>query len=74
MTVLLMREKVSKLSEALSLSKSILMVVKRSEAEGDQTELTKMLATKSVNLKTQMDHASLAEQAVGLNLKLMKWR
>ena len=52
MSVLLMREKVSKLSEALSLSKSIFMVVKRSEAEGDQTELTKMLATKSVNLKT----------------------
>ena len=33
-----------------------------------------MLQTKTVSLKSQMDHASLAEQAVGLNLKLMKWR
>ena len=28
----------------------------------------------SIELKKQMDPASLAEQAVGLNLKLMKWR
>lgn len=27
-----------------------------------------------IELKKQMDPASLAEQAVGLNLKLMKWR
>jgi ubiquitin-like modifier-activating enzyme ATG7 len=27
-----------------------------------------------IELKRQMDPASLAEQAVGLNLKLMKWR
>ena len=28
----------------------------------------------TIELKRQMDPASLAEQAVGLNLKLMKWR
>lgn len=30
--------------------------------------------TKIVELKTQMDPSNLAEQAVSLNLKLMKWR
>ena len=29
---------------------------------------------KKVELKSYMDPGNLAEQAVGLNLKLMKWR
>jgi CO dehydrogenase nickel-insertion accessory protein CooC1 len=73
MQVLLLREKVSKLSESLSLNKSIFMVVKKTSQESEE-EMTKLLAMKTVSLKSQMDHASLAEQAVGLNLKLMKWR
>ena len=32
------------------------------------------IRTKVVELRNQMDPANLAEQAVGLNLKLMKWR
>ena len=73
MPVLLMKEKVSKLSESITFANSFFMVIKRTSQEGTN-EMTKVLSTRTVNLKSQMDHASLAEQAVGLNLKLMKWR
>jgi len=36
--------------------------------------VSKTPKTKVVELKTQMDPSNLAEQAVSLNLKLMKWR
>jgi hypothetical protein len=49
--VLLLREKVSKLSESLTLAKSIFMVVKRN-SQNDEQEITKTLAVKTVSLKS----------------------
>jgi hypothetical protein len=49
--ILLLREKISKLSESLSLAKSIYMVVKRSTQDSEQ-EMTKVLAAKTINLKS----------------------
>lgn len=48
------------------------MILEHSEEEIKVTH--KIRAVKKIELKALMDPGALAEQAVGLNLKLMKWR
>ena len=69
--VVLIREKLSKLSENVQFKQSIIMTLAHTEAATPQFKDSKPREV-SIELKKQMDPASLAEQAVGLNLKLMK--
>ena len=78
MNVLLIREKVSKLSKQVSLKTSLQLILGNSDPTNDEIamkaiEFAKM-KPKETELKRFMDPGNLAEQAVGLNLKLMKWR
>ena len=74
--LILLREKVSRLSDSLSLANTIMMSILKNDPTRakDAPVKSTMLKVRKISLKAQMDHASLAEQAVGLNLKLMKWR
>ena len=78
LNVLLIREKVSKLSQRLTLDNSLQLILGNSGVGVGDSILKPIdlsqIRTKVVELRNQMDPASLAEQAVGLNLKLMKWR
>jgi ubiquitin-like modifier-activating enzyme ATG7 len=70
--VVLIREKLSRLSPKVTLDNSIMMELEF--ASSNLSQVIKTPKTKIVELKTQMDPSNLAEQAVSLNLKLMKWR
>jgi len=71
--VLLVRDKLSRLSQKITLDASIAMVLDHEACEEVKIH-NRVRATKKVELKAMMDPGALAEQAVGLNLKLMKWR
>jgi hypothetical protein len=71
--VILIREKLSRLSQKVTLDTSILMLLEHSLI--DKPSITsKIQKIRKIELKSLMDPMSLAEQAVSLNLKLMKWR
>ena len=75
--VILIRDKISKLSNEVSLQGSLLIELTcDQEKKPKSIELAplKVSNTKQIELKSFMDPKVLAEQAVGLNLKLMKWR
>jgi molybdopterin/thiamine biosynthesis adenylyltransferase len=73
LNVVLIREKLSKLTETVTLKQSIIMTLLNTGST-DVEYKPHQCREVSIELKKQMDPASLAEQAVGLNLKLMKWR
>jgi len=71
--VLLIRDKISRLSNSVTLDSSIALLLEYAEVESPKIH-NKIRATKKVELRSLMDPGALAEQAVSLNLKLMKWR
>ena len=78
LNVLLIREKISKLSSSVSLKTSLQLILGNGEPTNEEVilkaiDLVKM-KPKVTELRRFMDPGNLAEQAVGLNLKLMKWR
>jgi len=80
LNVLLIRSKVSKLSPSVSLDGALQLILGNREAavmsnSSGRPGLKELrVETKKIELKSYMDPGNLAEQAVGLNLKLMKWR
>ena len=84
LNVLLIRVKCSKLSPKVPLDGALQLILGNAEAsrmsdsESGAVPLLPIdvssLQTKVIELKSYMDPGNLAEQAVGLNLKLMKWR
>lgn len=70
--IILIREKLSKISQKMTLDNSILLKIKQSCAEIKFKPCKWQHRT--IELGMHMDPEHLAEQAVGLNLKLMKWR
>ena len=80
LNVLLIRAKCSKLSPKVPLDGALQLILGNNGSQADEglvplkpIDITQ-LQTKVVELRQYMDPGSLAEQAVGLNLKLMKWR
>ena len=80
LNVLLIRAKCSKLSPNVPLDRALQLILGNNGSQADEgpvplkpIDITQ-LQTKVVELRQYMDPGSLAEQAVGLNLKLMKWR
>ena len=80
LNVLLIRAKCSKLSPKVPLDGALQLILGNGGSQADEgpvplkpIDITQ-LQTKVVELRQYMDPGSLAEQAVGLNLKLMKWR
>jgi hypothetical protein len=71
--VILIREKLSRLSQKVTLDTSILMLLEHSHIDKPSIS-SKIQKIRKIELKSLMDPMSLAEQAVSLNLKLMKWR
>jgi hypothetical protein len=71
--VILIREKLSRLSQKVTLDTSILMLLEHSHIDKPSIA-SKIQKIRKIELKSLMDPMSLAEQAVSLNLKLMKWR
>lgn len=71
--MVLIREKLSKLTETVTLKQSIIMTLVNTASETAEFK-PYQFRENSIELKKTMDPAHLAEQAVGLNLKLMKWR
>lgn len=85
LNVLLIRAKCSKLSPKVPLDGALQLILGNADASSMTDDSvsqsahlkaidTSKLLTKEVELKSYMDPGNLAEQAVGLNLKLMKWR
>jgi ubiquitin-like modifier-activating enzyme ATG7 len=78
LNVLLIREKVSKLSKEVNLKTSLQLILGNGEPANDQVTMMAIDIAKTkpkvTELRRFMDPGNLAEQAVGLNLKLMKWR
>jgi len=74
LNVVLIREKLSKLSDNISFKQSIVMTLENTAPTAEIEFKPTTFREVAIELKKQMDPASLAEQAVGLNLKLMKWR
>ena len=78
LNVLLIREKISKLSKQVTLKTSLQLILGNGDPTTEEVTLKPIdfanMKPKETELKRFMDPGNLAEQAVGLNLKLMKWR
>jgi ThiF family len=81
--VLSVRDKISKLTEDLSLKDTFYMEFKFTKASPDAADQSLLrlrefdhntLRSTIITLKDQLDPKVIAEEAVDLNLKLMKWR
>lgn len=72
--VILIREKLSKLSNKMTLNNSILLKVLFAKSEAELVLKPLLWIERSIELAMMLDPAALSEQAVLLNLKLMKWR
>ena len=71
--IILIRDKLSKLSSKVKLENSIYMEFQY-VVQPELAFKPSNVISNSMELKSQMDPISLAHQAVSLNLKLMKWR
>lgn len=77
MKIVLVKDKVSQLSETVSLDNSFYCeVVLKAEAQisSDSGWGLQQGQEMKINLKDQLDTKKLVENAADLNLKLMKWR
>ena len=78
LNVLLVREKISKLSKQVTLKTSLQLILGNGDPTNEEVAMKEIdfanIKPKETELKRFMDPGNLAEQAVGLNLKLMKWR
>lgn len=82
--VLSIRDKISKLTEEVTLKDTFYMEFKFTKAEPESAEAGQGIRLKefdfntikgyTITLKDQLDPKIIAEEAVDLNLKLMKWR
>lgn len=68
----MIRDKISRLSPKLHLADSIGLILEFGQAN-DQIHV-RQRAVRKIELKELMDPVELANQAVSLNLSLMKWR
>lgn len=75
--IISIRDKVSRISESIVLKDSVYLEVRLKKNDNPltlkQVDFNQIKGT-VLSLKEQLDPKAIAEQAVDLNLKLMKWR
>lgn len=72
--ILLVKEKLSQMSESVSLDNSFYCEVVLTKILSPIEYVFQEIANNKINLKDQLDTKLIVENAADLNLKLMKWR